>query len=68
LDLLAREQHDESPSWLIEDLALVPSDMAQLSLMIRWCLLVSAFLGHCLAQPIAEEIAEGAPSPVPQVH
>src|SRR3954469_7948371 len=59
LDLLAREQKDESPSRLIEDLALVPTDMAQLSLLVRRCLLVSAFLGHCLAQPTAEDIADG---------
>lgn len=69
LDLLAREQKDESPSRLIEDLALVPSDMAQLSLLVRRCLLVSAFLGHCLAQPTAEDIADGeSTSPITQVH
>ena len=51
LDGFAREQGDESPLRLIEDLASIPSDVAQMLTLIRRCLLVTAFLGHCSAQP-----------------
>ena len=51
LDELAREQADESPLRLIEDMARSPRDMAQMLGLIRRCLAASAFLGHCLAQP-----------------
>ena len=61
LDLLAREQKEESPSRLIEDLAQAPRDMAQLMVLVRRCLLVSAFLGHCLAQAATEQTADGEP-------
>jgi gamma-glutamyl:cysteine ligase YbdK (ATP-grasp superfamily) len=51
LDELAREQGDESPLRLIEDLVRVPSDAAQMLALARRCMLVAAFLGHCIAQP-----------------
>jgi hypothetical protein len=52
LDEIAREQGDESPLRVIEDLVRLPNDIAQMVRLVRRCLLVSAFLGHCLAQPI----------------
>ena len=51
LDEIAREQGDESPLRVIEDLARLPSDVVQIMKLVRRCLLASAFLGHCLAQP-----------------
>jgi hypothetical protein len=51
LKRLAREQGDESPLRVIEDLARLPSDVVQIMKLVRRCLLASAFLGHCLAQP-----------------
>ncbi|HEV8032542.1 MAG TPA: hypothetical protein VGP42_16140 [Stellaceae bacterium] len=51
LDELTREQSEESPLRLIEDLARIPGDIAQMLTLVRRCLLASAFLGHCLAQP-----------------
>lgn len=63
LDELARSQGDESPLRLIEDFPLPCKDLAQLLTLVRRCLLASAFLGHCIAQPIgvsvnATELAE----------
>jgi len=55
LDELARNQNEEIPSRLIEDLARVPSDLAQAMSLIRRCLLASAFLAHCIAQPAEEQ-------------
>src|SRR4051794_19292805 len=43
LDELAREQNEESPLRLIEDLPRVPLDVARMLTLIRRCLLVSAF-------------------------
>lgn len=54
LDELAREQADERPLRLIEDMARSPRDMAQMLGLIRRCLAASAFFGHCLAQPTEE--------------
>ena len=51
LDQLAREQNEESPLRLIEDLPRLPTDLAQMLMLVRRCLLTSAFLGHLLAQP-----------------
>ena len=60
LDELAREQNEESPLRVIEDLRTVPVDLAQMLTLVRRCLLASAFLGHLLAQPIhpQEEAAQ----------
>jgi hypothetical protein len=55
LDDLARDQNEEIPSRLIEDLARMPSDLAQAISLIRRCLLASAFLAHYLAQPAEEQ-------------
>jgi hypothetical protein len=52
LDEIAREQNDESPLRVIEDLAQLPADVVQMVRLVRRCLLASAFLGHCLAQPM----------------
>jgi hypothetical protein len=51
LDEVAREQGDESLLRVIEDLARLPTDVSQMMTLVRRCLLASAFLGHCLAQP-----------------
>ena len=51
LDEVAREQGDESLLRVIEDLARLPTDVSQMLTLVRRCLLASAFLGHCLAQP-----------------
>ena len=65
LDELARESADESALRLIEDLPRTPPDLMQALSVIRRCLLASAFLGHCLAQPVIgdmraeENVGEG---------
>lgn len=51
LDELAREQAEESPLRMLEDLARLPGDMAQMLILVRRCLSTTAFLGHCIAQP-----------------
>jgi hypothetical protein len=51
LDELARQQGDESPLRLIEDLVRLPTDVAQMLTLVRRCLLASSFIGHCIAQP-----------------
>ena len=51
LDEVARELGDASPLRLVEDLARTPADVAQMLTLVRRCVLASAFLGHCLAQP-----------------
>jgi len=56
LDELAREHHNESALRLIEDLPRMPGDLAQTLIVVRRCLLASAFLGHWLAQPAHEQI------------
>ena len=67
LDEVAREQSDESPLRVIEDLAHLPNDVVQMMTLVRRCLLASAFLGHCLAQPIHPASAE-APSLEKRLH
>jgi hypothetical protein len=62
LDELAREQTDESPLRLIEDLAVVPTDVAQMLTLVRRCLMTSAFLGHCIAQPSHAESGSEIPN------
>lgn len=65
IDELARHSGDESALRLIEDLPRMPRDLLQALNIIQRCLLASAFLGHCLAQPVIghlrceEEVAEG---------
>jgi hypothetical protein len=51
LDELAREHNEENPLRLIEDLARAPGDVAHMLTVARRCMLASAFLGHCIAQP-----------------
>jgi hypothetical protein len=60
LDEFARAQGEQSPLRLIEDLPSMPCDLAQILSLVRRCLLVSAFLGHCIAQPARPEIASEA--------
>ena len=67
LDEVAREQGDESPLRVIEDLAYLANDISQMVTLVRRCLLASAFLGHCLAQPIHPASAE-APSLEKRLH
>jgi len=57
LDELAREQNEESPLRLIEDLPKLPVDVAQMLTLVRRCLLASAFAGHLLAQPTHPQAA-----------
>lgn len=52
LDALAREQGEEMPLRLIEDMRSVPVDVAGMLSLVRRCLFASAFIGHLLAQPI----------------
>ena len=56
LDEVAREQGDESLLRVIEDLARLPTDVSQMMTLVRRCLLASAFLGHCLAQPTPSSV------------
>jgi hypothetical protein len=51
LDEMARGHNEESPLRLIEDLARGSGDVAQMLTLVQRCMLVSAFLGHCIAQP-----------------
>lgn len=51
LDEWAREVGDASPLRLVEDLAHTPTDVGQVLTLVRRCVLASAFLGHCIAQP-----------------
>lgn len=60
LDKLAREQNEESPLRVIEDLPRLPSDIAQGLTLVRRCLLASAFIGHLLAQPTHPEATADA--------
>jgi hypothetical protein len=62
LDEVAREQGDETPLRVIEDLARPPNDIGHIIRLVRRCLLASAFLGHCLAQPIHPVSAEASSS------
>ena len=57
LDQLARDQGEESPLRLIEDFTTLPSDAAQMLTVLRRCMLATAFLGHCLAQPDVPEMS-----------
>jgi len=68
LDEVAREQSDESPLRVIEDLARMSTDIAQMLALVRRCLLASAFLGHCLAQPTHPSVESHAPSPEKRLH
>jgi hypothetical protein len=71
LDEAARAQSDESPLRLIEDLARLPADVAQTLTLVRRCLLASAFLGHCIAQPMHEAhrpVTAEALDPEKQLH
>lgn len=68
LDQVAREQSDESPFRLLEDLVRLPSDIAQMLTLVRRCLLASAFLGHCLAQPTHPSVATDTLSPEKRLH
>lgn len=68
LDELAREQGEESPLRLIEDLTRMPGDAAQMLTLLRRCLLVSAFLGHCIAQPNFAETPGAQPHREKRLH
>ena len=68
LDALARESGDESPLRLIEDLARVPTDVAQMLTLVRRCLAASAFIGHWMAQPIHAQISTEAPLEEKRLH
>jgi hypothetical protein len=46
---LALKSGDESALRLVEDLERVPPDAMQALVLVRRCLLASAFLGHCIA-------------------
>ena len=56
LDELAREQNEESPLRLIEDLPRVSADIGQMLSLVRRCLLASGFLRHLLAQPTHAQV------------
>ena len=69
LDELARESGDESPLRLIEDLTRVPTDVAQMLTLVRRCLAASAFIGHCMAQPMTQpQILTDAPNQEKRLH
>ena len=51
LDEAAREVGDVSPLRLVEYLARTPADVGQMLTVVRRCVVASAFLGHCIAQP-----------------
>lgn len=68
LDEMARGHNQESPLRLIEDLARGPGDVAQMLTLVRRCLLASAFLGHCVAQPNCAEMPAGQPSAQKRLH
>ena len=68
LDELAREHGDESPLRLIEDLASVPGDVAQMLTIVRRCLLVSGFLGHCMARASHPEVGSASLSEGRRLH
>lgn len=57
LDELAREHKEESPLRLLEDLARVRGDVAQMLTIVRRCMLASAFLAHWIAQSNYAELA-----------
>ena len=68
VDELAREQNEESPLRLIEDLQRVPADVAQMLTVVRRCLSASAFLGHLLAQPSLSQPAGEPPERQTRLH
>lgn len=68
LEEIARELGDESPYRVIEDLARLLTDMAQAMTLVRRCLLASAFLGHCLAQPSQPAITTEAQGSEKRLH
>ena len=69
LDGLAREQKEEMPLRLIEDMRSVPVDLAQMLSLVRRCLFASAFIGHLLAQPMhAAAAAAEAASEAKRLH
>lgn len=60
LDQMAREQGDESPLRLIEDLSRLPANVTGLLELVRRCLLTTAFLGHCMALPKSDQLSVAA--------
>lgn len=68
LDELAREQNEEPPLRLIEDLPRTPTDIAQTLTLVRRCLLASAFLGHLLAQSNHPQIAAESVGQIQRLH
>lgn len=68
LDGLAREQNEEMPLRLIEDMRSVPVDLAQMLSLVRRCLFASAFIGHLLAQPMHAAAAAEAASDAKRLH
>ena len=68
LDELAREQGEESPLRLVEDMVRLPADAAQILTLLRRCLLVSAFLGRCLAESSALVATPTQPDKKDQMH
>lgn len=62
LDEFCRARNEESPLRLIDDLRHVPRDVRHVLELVKRCLLLSAFLGHLLAQP---GISEAASKTVP---
>jgi hypothetical protein len=68
LDELARQQRDESPLRLIQDLASTPITIGQMLSVVRRCLAASAFIGHCMAQPDHPGIASETLSQEKHLH
>jgi hypothetical protein len=68
LDELAREQNEESPLRLVEDLPRVPTDVAQMLTLVRRCLAASAFLGHLMAQQTHPQAAADELSDEKRLH
>ena len=57
LDIIARNQKDESPLRLIEDLETARSDAIAYLSMAQRCLLVCAFLGHYIVKHMSLSVA-----------
>jgi hypothetical protein len=57
-----------APQWLIEDLARIPSDAVQLLTALRRCMLVSSFLGRCIAEPSSPESPAAELAAQSQIH
>jgi hypothetical protein len=68
LHAIARKTKDESPKRLIEDFDMpIPDAMTYLALARR-CLLVCAFLGHCLTMIATVQPAVRSPAPQQILH